>query len=75
MYDNAISTLINLQRVTGVKLHILHMSSRRSFDNIKVACDQGQTITTEVNPAAVFLANDWKTVERLGPLPAGYVDS
>lgn len=71
MYDNAISTLINLQRVTGVKLHILHMSSKRSFDNIKAARDQGQTITTEVNPAAVFLANDWDTVERLGPFALG----
>lgn len=71
LYDNAISTLINLQRVTGVRLHILHMSSKRSFDNITAARAQGQSITTEVNPAAVFLANSWKTIERLGPYSLG----
>ena len=72
IFDNAITTLINLQRVTGVRLHILHMSSRRSFENIKVARNQGQTITTEVNPHDVFLANKWANIERLGPYSIGW---
>ena len=72
IFDNAISTLINLQRVTGVKLHILHMSSRRSFENIKQARLNGQTITTEVNPHDVFLANKWETIEKLGPYSIGW---
>jgi dihydroorotase len=71
LYDNAISVLINLQRVTGVRLHVLHMSSKRSFENIQAARAQGQLITTEVNPAAVFLANSWKTIEKLGPYSLG----
>lgn len=72
IFDNAISTLINLQRVTGVKLHILHMSSGRSFRNVKSATSQGQTITTEVNPHDVFLANKWATIEKLGPYSIGW---
>jgi dihydroorotase len=72
IFDNAITTLINLQRVTGVKLHILHMSSKRSFDNVKTATSQGQTITTEVNPHDVFLANKWATIEKLGPYSIGW---
>jgi dihydroorotase len=72
IFDNAISTLINLQRVTGVKLHVLHMSSKRSFDNIKQARLDGQTITTEVNPHDVFLANKWANIEKLGPYSIGW---
>ena len=72
VFDNAISVLINLQRVTGVKLHILHMSSKRSFDNIRAARAQGQTITTEVNPHDVFLANRWERIVKLGPYSIGW---
>jgi dihydroorotase len=70
--DTAISVLINLQRVTGVKLHILHMSSRRSFENVSVAKADGQTITTEVNPHDVFLANKWERIVKLGPYSLGW---
>lgn len=72
VFDNAISVLINLQRVTGVKLHILHMSSEKSFENIKRAKAQGQTITTEVNPHDVFLANKWERIVKLGPYSIGW---
>ncbi len=72
VFDNAISVLINLQRVTGVKLHILHMSSKRSFDNIVEARRHGQTITTEVNPHDVFLANRWNRIVKLGPYSIGW---
>lgn len=70
--DNGISNLINLQRVTGVKLHVLHMSSKRSFDNIKTARSKGQSITTEVNPHEVFLANRWERIVKLGPYSLGW---
>ncbi len=72
VFDNAISVLINLQRVTGVKLHILHMSSKRSFDNVVRARRHGQTITTEVNPHDVFLANRWERIAKLGPYSIGW---
>lgn len=72
IFDTGISVLINLQRVTGVKLHILHMSSGRSFENIRAATERGQTITTEVNPHDVFLANSWKNIVRLGPYSIGW---
>jgi len=72
VFDNAISVLINLQRVTGVKLHILHMSSKRSFDNVRNARMNGQTITTEVNPHDVFLANKWDRIVKGGPYSIGW---
>jgi dihydroorotase len=66
-----VATLIELQRVTGVKLHILHMSSRRSFEAVQRAKEAGQSITTEVNPHAVFLMNSWEKIVRLGPYSMG----
>ncbi len=72
IFDNAISTLINLQRVTGVKLHILHMSSKRSFENVAEAKRHGQSITTEVNPHDVFLANKWERIVKGGPYSIGW---
>jgi dihydroorotase-like cyclic amidohydrolase len=47
-FNNAISVLINLQRVTGVRLDLLHVSSRRSFESIQQAKLNGQTIWSEV---------------------------
>ena len=72
IFTSAIGTLCQLQRVTGVKLHILHMSAQRSFDIVQQAKAEGGTVTTEVNPHDVFLANKWENIERLGPYSIGW---
>lgn len=72
IFVSSIGTIINLQRVTDVKLHILHMSCKRAFEMVKQAKAEGQTITTEVNPHDVFLANNRENVERLGPYAIGW---
>jgi dihydroorotase len=69
--DSAISTLIQLQRVTGVRLHILHLASIESIDMVRRAKAQGHAITVEVNPSALFLTNTWENIERLGPYALG----
>ncbi|MBI2185325.1 MAG: dihydroorotase family protein [Thaumarchaeota archaeon] len=66
-----ISTLILLQRSTGVKLHILHVNLRRAWEMIRDARGHGQDISTEVNPASLFLTNSWDTIEKWGPLSLG----
>lgn len=69
--DLAIVALIELQRITGVKLHILHCSTRRAFDRIRDARAQGQTVTCELNPFSLFVTNSWERVQRLGPYCLG----
>jgi dihydroorotase len=62
-----ISTAIELQRVTGVKLHIAHLSSKRGGELVSAAKKHGLPVTTEVNPNDLFLSNNWDNIERLGP--------
>ena len=69
--DLAIGALIELQRITGVRLHILHCSTRRSFEWIRAARARGQTVTCELNPFSLFLSNSWERVLRLGPYALG----
>lgn len=68
--DSGISTLIQLQRVTGVKLHILHVSTVEGMRLIRQAKADGRDVTAEVNPHALFICN-WDNVQRLGPYALG----
>lgn len=72
IFTSAIATLCLLQKSTGVKLHILHMSAKKSFDIVQQAKAEGGIVTTEVNPHDVFLANKWENIERLGPYSIGW---
>lgn len=72
IFDSAISTLLFLQEASGVKLHILHVSSKRGIDMISEAKARGRPVTYEVNPHDVFLYNKWENIERLGPYALGW---
>ena len=67
VWDTAASFLVRLQEATGVHLHILHNKTPRMVEIARQAKARGQKLTTEMNPVAVFLCNDWESVERLGP--------
>jgi len=69
--DSAIATLLQLQRVTGVRLHILHVSTVEGWHLIGQAKARGQAVTAEVNPHALFVAHPWENIERLGPYALG----
>ena len=69
--DSGIATLLQLQRITGVRLHVLHMSSIEGFRLVEQAKAAGRDVTTEVNPSSIFLENSWENVERLGPYSLG----
>ncbi len=72
IWDTAISTLLRLQRATGVHLHLLHIQTAGSVKLIREAKANGQTVTCEINPWALFLGNDWSAIERLGSYALSY---
>jgi dihydroorotase (multifunctional complex type) len=71
IWDTAIATLMRFQKATGVKLHILHMSTPGGLEMMRRAKEEGRPVSCEVNPWALFLGN-WKNVEKLGPYCLGF---
>ncbi len=72
IWDTAIATIIRFQKATGVKLHILHMSTPGGLEMVRQAKEEGRPVTCEVNPWALFLGNSWENIERLGPYCLGF---
>lgn len=70
--NSAIAKLLEMQRVTGARLHILHVSSRHGIEMIRRAKAEGRAVTAEANPFAMFLTNDWDKVEEHGPYCLGF---
>jgi dihydroorotase-like cyclic amidohydrolase len=69
--DSGIATMIQLQRATGVRLHLLHMSTIAGFQMVRSAKVAGQAVTAELNPFSLFVSNSWERVEQLGPYGLG----
>jgi dihydroorotase len=69
--DSGIATMLLLQRETGVRLHILHVTTIGGIELIRRAKADGQAVTAEVNPASLFVANSWAGIERWGPYALG----
>jgi len=72
IWDSAVAFLLRLQRATGTRLHVLHTQSRGVIAQLREAKAAGRSVTAELNPWAVFLGNDWATVERLGSYALSY---
>ena len=70
--NTAISLLLEFQRSTGARLHVLHLSTRDGVRMVGEAKAQGRPITAEANPFAMFVTNDWSNIERLGPFALGF---
>jgi dihydroorotase len=70
--NTAISLLLEFQRSTGARLHVLHLSTRDGVRMVREAKAQGRSITAEANPFAMFVTNDWRNIERLGPFALGF---
>jgi dihydroorotase (multifunctional complex type) len=69
--DSGVSTMLLLQRETDVRLHILHLSTIGGVEMIARAKAAGRVVTAEVNPHALFVANSWTDLQRLGPFGLG----
>ncbi len=72
VWDTAVALLLRLQRATGTRLHLLHTQTEGVVEQLRVAKAAGQQVTAELNPWAVFLGNDWPTIERLGSYALSY---
>lgn len=72
IWDVAAAVLLRLQRATGTPLHLLHTQSRGVIKLLREAKADGRAVTAEINPWALFLTNDWATVERLGSYALSY---
>ena len=70
--NSAISLLLELQRSTGARLHLLHLSTRDGIRMVRQAKAEGRPVTAEANPFAMFVTNDWRNIERLGPFALGF---
>jgi len=69
--DSGFATMLALQRATGVRLHLLHMSTAGGWAMVRAAKAEGRPVTAEVNPFHLFVVNDWENVERFGPYCLG----
>jgi len=72
IWDTAAAFLLRLQLATGTPLHLLHTQTRGVVAQLRAAKARGQRVSAELNPWAVFLGNDWATVERLGSYALSY---
>lgn len=68
--ETIINTALSFARVTGAKLHILHMSAREGVELLKRAKEQGILVTGETAPHYLFLTNE--DFERVGTKMKGY---
>ena len=73
IWHTAVNTLINLQSLTGVRLHLLHTHSAGSLRLIRQAKADGARVTAEIDPKYYHLT--LQDLERLGPraVPGGFV--
>ena len=72
IWDTAAAVLLRLQKATRTPLHLLHTQTQGVVAQLRTAKAAGQEVTAELNPWAVFLGNDWATVERLGSYALSY---
>jgi dihydroorotase len=72
IWDTAVALLLRLQRATRTPLHLLHTQTIGVVEQLRRAKAAGQRVTAELNPWAVFLGNDWPTIDRLGSYALSY---
>jgi dihydroorotase len=72
IWDTAAALLLRIQRSIGTPLHLLHTQTRGVVDQLRRAKADGQNISAELNPWALFLGNDWANIERLGSYALSY---
>jgi dihydroorotase-like cyclic amidohydrolase len=69
--DSGIATMLEIQRATGVRLHLLHVSTPGGLAMIRRAKEEGRAVTAEANPFHLFVVNDMAAIERHGPYALG----
>jgi dihydroorotase (multifunctional complex type) len=73
IWSTAVNALINLQSLSGVRLHLLHTHAAGSYPLIAAAKDRGQDVSCEIDPKYYLITRD--DLERLRGLacPGGFI--
>jgi dihydroorotase len=73
IWSTAVNTLLALQQLTGVRLHLLHTHSAESLRLIRQAKERGSKVTCEIDPKYYHFTLEH--LERLGGrmVPGGFV--
>jgi len=73
IWESAISSLLSLQRESGVRLHVVHTHAAGSLRLLRQAKARGQRVTVEIDPKYFHLGR--KDLDEKGPqvCPAGFV--
>jgi dihydroorotase (multifunctional complex type) len=73
IWHTAVNTLLNLQRLTGVRLHLVHTHSAGSLGLIRAAKEAGDRVTCSVDPKYYHLRR--ADLERLHgrACPGGFI--
>lgn len=72
LWDTSVAMLLSFAKAAGCHLHILHVQTRGTVEMIRKAKAEGQKVTCEINPWAIFLNHEWANVERLGSYALSY---
>jgi dihydroorotase-like cyclic amidohydrolase len=73
IWSTAVHALINLQALSGVRLHLLHTHAAGSYPQIRAAKDRGQRVSCEIDPKYYLLT--LADLDRLRGLacPGGFI--
>lgn len=73
IWHTAINTLVNLQALTGVRLHVVHTHSAGSLRLIRAAKARGQRITAAIDPKYYHLTRDDLRRQAGRACPGGFI--
>ncbi len=75
VWSSAVAILINLQRLSGVRLHLAHTHSSQSLELVRQAKARGQRVTAEVDPKYYTLTMDDLMSQKGRACPGGPISA
>lgn len=75
IWHTAVNTLVNLQRLTGVRMHLVHTHSARSLELIREAKENGQRVSCAVDPKYYHLTEEDLDKLKGRACPGGFITS
>lgn len=73
IWHTAVNTLVNLQRLSGVRLHLVHTHSAGSLRLIREAKDRGQRVSCAIDPKYYHLTLADLEKQRGRACPGGFI--
>jgi len=73
IWHTAMNTLVNLQALSGVRLHVVHTHSAGSLRLIRAAKSRGQRITAAIDPKYYHLTRDDLRRQQGRACPGGFI--